>query len=273
MQVLFPNCRRHADAPRNAGAYRRRAHTLPSSDNVQSHADSGYIHSDATNAPEASHDHKETPMKIAIIGAGKVGRALATSAIRTGHSVTVSSASADTAAKLAEETGARAAASNRAAVEGADLVVLAVPYTSMVDVLDDVGPSLAGKIVVDATNPLKPDYSGLAVEGTSGAEEIQARVPQARVVKAFNTQFAARQVDPQVAGIHVDGYVASDDEEAKQIVLGLVREMGFHPIDAGQLTMARALEAMAFLNISLQLRHNWSWQAGWKLVGPEGDAS
>lgn len=212
-------------------------------------------------------------MNIAIIGAGKLGSALATSAVGLGHSVTVSSASTDTAARLAEETGARAAASNRAAVDGADLVVLAVPYTAMPDVLDDVGPALAGKIVVDATNPLTPDYSALAVEGTSGAEEIQARLPRARVVKAFNTQFAARQADPKIAGLHVDGYVAADDEEAKAVVLDLVRAMGFHPIDAGQLTMARALEAMAFLNISLQMRNDWSWQAGWKLVGPEGDAS
>lgn len=212
-------------------------------------------------------------MDIAIIGAGNVGRALATSAIRTGHNVTVSSASGDTAAKLAEATGARAAESNRAAVEGADLVVLAVPYTAMVDLLDDVGASLGGKIVVDATNPLKPDGSGLSTEGTSGAEEIQARVPTARVVKAFNTALAARQTDPLLAGVRLDGYVASDDEEAKGIVLELVKAMGFHPIDAGELSMARMLEALAFLNISLQMRHGWSWQAGWKLVGPEGDAS
>ena len=212
-------------------------------------------------------------MDIAIIGAGKVGRALATSALKTGHSVTVSSANGDTSAALARDLGATAAESNRAAVNGADLVVLAVPYTAIVDVLDDIGPALAGKIVVDATNPLKPDYSGLATEGTSGAEEIQARIPTARVVKAFNTAFAARQADPQIAGVHVDGFVASDDEEAKAIVLELVKGMGFHPIDAGQLTMARALEALAWLNISLQMRHGWSWQAGWKLVGPEGDAS
>ncbi len=212
-------------------------------------------------------------MDIAIIGAGKVGRALATSALKAGHSVTVSSANGDTSAALARDLGATAAESNRAAVNGADLVVLAVPYTAIVDVLDDIGPALAGKIVVDATNPLKPDYSGLATEGTSGAEEIQARIPTARVVKAFNTAFAARQADPQIAGVHVDGFVASDDEEAKAIVLELVKGMGFHPIDAGQLTMARALEALAWLNISLQMRHGWSWQAGWKLVGPDGDAA
>jgi NADPH-dependent F420 reductase len=212
-------------------------------------------------------------MDIAIIGAGNVGRALATSAIRTGHSVTVSSSNGDTAAKLAEETGARAAASNRAAVEGADLVVLAVPYTTIVTILDDIGPALAGKIVVDATNPLKPDYSGLQTEGSSGAEEIQALIPTARVVKAFNTAFAARQTDPRIAGVDLDGFVASDDDEAKAIVLELVKGMGFHPIDAGDLAMARALEALAWLNISLQMRHGWSWQSGWKLVGPEGNAS
>ena len=212
-------------------------------------------------------------MNIAIIGAGNVGRALATSAMRSGHSVTVSSASGDTAAKLAEETGAKAAASNRAAAEGADLVVLAVPYTAMADLLDDVGTALADKIVVDATNPLKADGSGLAVEGVSGAEEIQKHLPQSRVVKAFNTQLAARQADPRIAGLSLDGFVAGDDEEAKSVVLDLVKGIGFNPIDAGQLAMSRALEAMAYLNISLQVRNNWSWQAGWKLVGPEGDAS
>jgi len=212
-------------------------------------------------------------MNMAIIGAGNVGRALATSALRAGQSVTVSSASGETSAALARDTGAKKAESNSAAVDGADLVVLAVPYMAIVDVLDEIGPALAGKIVVDATNPLKPDYSGLATEGTSAAEEIQARIPSARVVKAFNTALAARQTDPQIGGLHVDGFVASDDEEAKTIVLGLVKDMGFHPIDAGQLTMARALEALAWLNISLQLRHGWSWQAGWKLVGPDGDAS
>jgi NADPH-dependent F420 reductase len=212
-------------------------------------------------------------MDIAIIGAGNVGRALATSAIRLGHSVTVSSSNGDTAAKLADQTGARAAASNRAAVEGADLVVLAVPYTTIVNILDDIGPALAGKIVVDATNPLKPDYSGLQTEISSGAEEIQALIPTARVVKAFNTALAARQTDPRIAGVDLDGFVASDDEKAKAIVLELVKGMGFNPIDAGDLAMARELEALAWLNISLQTRHGWSWQSGWKLVGPEGNAS
>jgi NADPH-dependent F420 reductase len=212
-------------------------------------------------------------MNIAIIGAGNVGKALTGSAIRTGNNVTVSSASGDTARALAEATGARAAASDREAAEGADLVVLAVPYTAVPDVLADIGRALDGKVVVDATNPLEADYSGLATDGTSGAETIQAQVPGARVVKAFNTAFASRQTDPTVSGLRADGYVAGDDEEAKATVLGLVEAIGFNPIDTGGLAMARYLEGMAWLNISLQMKNGWSWQAGWKLVGPDGDAA
>jgi predicted dinucleotide-binding enzyme len=212
-------------------------------------------------------------MNVAIIGAGNVGTALTGSAIRTGHSVTVSSAGGESARALAEATGARAAASDREAVEGAELVVLAVPYTAVADVLAEIGPALDGKVVVDATNPLKADYSGLATNGMSGAETIQAQVPGARVVKAFNTAFASRQTDPTVSGLRADGYVAGDDEDAKATVLGLVEAIGFNPVDTGGLAMARYLEGMAWLNISLQMKNGWSWQAGWKLVGPEGDAS
>ena len=213
-------------------------------------------------------------MNIAIIGAGNVGKALTGSAIRVGHSVTVSSKNGESARQLAEETGARAAASDREAAEAADVVILAVPYGAVDEVLGDVGAALAGKVVIDATNPIKADYSGLATEGTSGAEEIQAKAPGARVVKAFNTAFAARQADPKVAGgLRVDGFVAADDADAKATVLGLVEAIGFNPVDAGGLAMARYLEGMAWLNITLQMNNGWSWQAGWKLVGPDGDVA
>jgi 8-hydroxy-5-deazaflavin:NADPH oxidoreductase len=213
-------------------------------------------------------------MNIAIIGAGNVGKALTSSAGRAGHSVTVSSAKGDSAIAAAQEFGARAAASNREAVEGADVVVLAVPYAAVDAILAEVGTGLDGKVLVDATNPLKPDYSGLATNGKSGAEEIQGKVQGARVIKAFNTAFAARQADPNVAGgLRVDGYAAGDDEEAKQQVLALLSDIGFNPVDAGPLAMAKHLEGMAWLNISLQMKNGWSWQAGWKLVGPDGDAA
>jgi 8-hydroxy-5-deazaflavin:NADPH oxidoreductase len=209
-------------------------------------------------------------VNIAIIGAGNVGKALAGASVKAGHTVTVSSAHPENAQFLADMVGARAAASNHEAVAGADIVVLAVPYDSALDVVDELGGALRGKIVVDATNQVRPDVSGLVNEGTSVAELIQARAPKAKVVKAFNTAFAARQAEPSVHGTQLDGYVAADDPQAKAAVLEFVRSIGFHPIDAGPLVMARALEAMALLNIFLQVRNGWSWQSGWKLVGPTG---
>jgi predicted dinucleotide-binding enzyme len=213
-------------------------------------------------------------MDIAVIGAGNVGKALTGSITRAGHSVTISSAGGDSAKAAADQFGARAASSNREAAEGAGLVILAVPYSALDDVLADLGSALEGKVLVDATNPIKPDYSGLATNGTSGAETVQSKAPGARVVKAFNTAFASRQADPRIAGgLRADGYVAADDAEAKQTVLELLEDIGFNPVDAGGLAAARYLEGMAWLNISMQLANGWSWQAGWKLVGPDGDVS
>jgi 8-hydroxy-5-deazaflavin:NADPH oxidoreductase len=213
-------------------------------------------------------------MNIAIIGAGNVGKAITSSATRAGHAVALSSANGDSAIAAAQEFGARAAGSNREAVEGADVVILAVPYPAVDAVLAEVGDQLDGKVLVDATNPLKPDYSGLAFDDTSGAQEIQRKAPRARVVKAFNTAFAARQADPKVAGgLRVDGYAAGDDQQAKDEVLALLADVGFNPVDVGPLAMARHLEGMAWLNISLQMKNGWSWQASWKLIGPDGDAA
>lgn len=212
-------------------------------------------------------------MKIAIIGAGNVGGALARSSVRAGHQVVISSSDPEEAQAVALASGARAASTNREALEGADVVIPAVYYTSIFEVLKELRNALDGKVVIDVTNPLKPDMSDLATEGTSAAEQIQERFPAARVAKAFNTAFAARQADPVVDGIQLDGFVAADDEEAKQKTLELVRSIGFRPIDAGPLSMARALEAMMFMLITLQVRHGWPWQNGWKIVGPTGAAS
>ncbi|HET7676710.1 MAG TPA: NAD(P)-binding domain-containing protein [Candidatus Limnocylindrales bacterium] len=204
---------------------------------------------------------------IAIIGAGNVGTALAGSLVRAGHSVAISAADGSHARRAALASGARAAADNIEAARAAEVVVLAVPYAAVPDLLAEIGGSLEGKVVVDVTNPLRSDLGGLAT-ATSAAEEIQARLPAARVVKALNTAFAVHQADPHVEGTEVDGFVAGDDAAARAKVLALVESIGFRPIDAGPLTMARALASLALLNISLQVRHGWSWQSGWKLVGP-----
>ena len=211
-------------------------------------------------------------MKIAIIGAGNVGRALATSSVRAGHAVVISSSDQVDAQSVASAVGATAAATNELAVSGADLVVFAVPYPAEPELATNLASALTGKIVVDVTNPLKPDLSGLST-ATSAAEELQALLPKSIVVKALNTAFASRQADPIVDGEQLDGYVAADDAAAKAAVLDYVASIGFRPIDAGPLAMARSLEAMALLNITLQVRNGWPWQSGWKLVGPTAKAA
>ena len=207
-------------------------------------------------------------MRIAVLGAGNVGSAVARAAAEAGHQVVLSAPSGDKAQAVAAEVGGTAAGSNRQAVADADVVVLAIPYSAIDDVAREIAPAVRGKVVVDVTNPMRADLSGLAVSDRSGAEEIQDKLPGAAVVKAFNTVFAANQASPSVGGTGLDGFYAGDDEQAKQQVAQLLAAMGYRPVDAGPLSAALPLEHMAFLNISMNARNNWPRQSGWKLVGP-----
>jgi predicted dinucleotide-binding enzyme len=213
-----------------------------------------------------SHPIQEDPaMQIAIIGAGNVGKALASTLTRAGHEVTLSATNPEHANAAARETGANAAASNADAARTADLVVLAVPAQALDQIAGEIGPELDGKVVVDVTNRPTPNATGPA---TSIAEELQQKVPNAKVVKAFNTLFASRQAQPEVAGIPADAYVAADDAAAKATVLDVVESAGFRPVDVGSLTTARTLEGMAWLNIERNMSGG-TWQDAWVLVGPE----
>ena len=212
-------------------------------------------------------------MKIGIIGSGNVGKALAKSGVKAGHQVTLSATSPDHAAAAAKATGAYAATSNTDAVKDAELVIIAVPHDKLGEVFRGLGTSVDGKVVIDATNHVNVQNPGEVLDGISNAEEIQKRHPQVRVVKAFNYAFAARMAEPTVDGVRLDGFVAGDDQEAKDKALEFVESIGFRPIDAGPLVMARVLEGMGLLNIMLQIRNEWPWQSGWKLVGPMGDAA
>jgi NADPH-dependent F420 reductase len=205
-------------------------------------------------------------MNIGIIGAGNVGQALATASARAGHTVTISSTTPDEAARAAVAAGASAGPSNQDVVSDADMVILAVPFDAVRGIVDELGTTLNGKILVDVTNR----FTAEQLDGPSNAELIQQMAPNARVVKAFNTIFASHQADPAIDGTHLDGFVAGDDAAAKQQVLDLVASLGFRPIDAGPLAMARALEGMGTLNIALNAANGWPWQSGWKLLGPTG---
>jgi NADPH-dependent F420 reductase len=207
-------------------------------------------------------------MDIAIIGAGNVSQALAANFTRNGHKVTITASVPEHAATTADRLGVQAAHSNREAIEVAQVVVIAVPFAAAENLAREIAPWVDGKIVIDATNPLKPTFDGLVTEGgPSAAERFATWLPGARVVKAFNTLFAANQLDPQVDGIQLDGFVAGDDEDAKRTVLELAESIGLRPIDSGPLARARELEALAFLNMKLQSTVGNTWQTGWKLVG------
>jgi predicted dinucleotide-binding enzyme len=207
-------------------------------------------------------------MKFAIIGSGNVGSAIARAVTDAGHDTVVAGLSEGGLRTLADSLPVTTTTSNREAVTGADAVVLAVPFGAVNEIVTDVRDDLAGKIVIDVTNPLASDMSGLTTDGTSGAEQIAHAVPQARVVKAFNTVFAGNQATASVDGTQLDGFVAGDDADAKQTVMDLLAAIGFRAIDVGGLSVARYLEGMGFINIALNARNGWSWQSGWKLVGP-----
>ena len=202
-------------------------------------------------------------MKVAIIGAGNVGKALGTSIMRAGHEVTITAKHPEHAQAAAQEIGAQAAESSAEAVSDADVVILAVPFVGAADeVTGEIRDRVAGKTVIDVTNPMKLDYSGLATEGSSAAEEFQKRLPEANVVKAFNTIFATNQAHPSH---EIDGYVAGDDDKAKQQVISLVESIGFSALDVGPLKAARYLEGMAVINIGLNAQNGWNWTSVWKL--------
>lgn len=200
-------------------------------------------------------------MRVAIIGVGNVGSVLARKLTDAGHEVTVAATTAERARQAAADVDCLPAESASQAAEAADVVVLAVPAAELDPVAGEIAEAVAGKPVVDVSN------GPLAVEeGRSLAEGLQATLPKAAVVKAFNTAFASRMADPVVDAVRLDGFLAGDDAAAKETVATLVRDIGFEPVDAGALKMARTLEGMAWMNINLNVANGWPWQSGWRLA-------
>ena len=193
-------------------------------------------------------------MEITIIGTGNMARGIATRALSGGHTVTLLGTEAGKAQGLANELSGEVRAGTVGDQLEADVLVLAIWYPDAVsDVLAEYGGQLDGKVVIDITNPIDTaTFEPLEVEAGSAAEDIAARAPGAKVVKAFNTTFAGTLVEGQVAGQPLDVFLASDDEEAKSAVKKLAEDAGLRPIDAGRLARARELEALGFLHMALQ---------------------
>ena len=191
-------------------------------------------------------------MKVTIVGAGNMGRGIGTRAVAGGHEAEILDRDPAEAQRLADELGGSATALAPGAPFGGDIVVFAVYYPGIKDAVQQYTDRLAGKVVVDITNPLDTTtWDSLATPpGTSSAEEIQQLVPQGTsVVKAFNTTFAGTLVEGKVGGQQLDVLIAGDDADAKQKVSQLASDGGLRPIDVGPLRRAQQLEHLGFLHI------------------------
>lgn len=183
---------------------------------------------------------------LSIIGTGNMGQAIASVAGKGGHTVQL----------LGEND-------HDTAVTG-DIVVLAVPYPAVADVIAQRGESLTGKIVVDITNPLNFEtFDSLVVPAdSSAAAEIAAALPASRVLKAFNTTFAGTLAAGTVGSLTTTVLIAGDDSDAKSTLAGVITSGGLNAVDAGALKRARELESLGFLQLTLAAAEKVSWTGG-----------
>ena len=192
-----------------------------------------------------------TTKKIGIIGDGNVGSALARGFKRAGHDVR----------NIGKDKNAV-----RETAAWAEVVLLAVPFGAIDDVVREAGAALEGKTLVDVTNALDSGMNLAIGFTTSGGEELQKKSPGARVVKAFNTVFAQHMDSGRLGDRPLTTFVAADDAGAKRTVLELAREIGFDAVDAGPLKNARLLEPLALFNIQLGYTLGMGTQIGFKLL-------
>jgi predicted dinucleotide-binding enzyme len=186
---------------------------------------------------------------VSIIGAGTMARILGTLAVQGGNDVEVIGRDPAKAADLARALGRGATAGTLGAAPAGDIVILAVPWAVAAPVVSQYGDALAGKVIVDITNPFNPTSTGLAIPAdTSIAQEIAKAAPaSARVIKAFNTIFG----NVLAQGRPLDVFIAGDDAPAKASLAAFITSLGLRPRDTGDLTMAHWLEGAGLLMIGL----------------------
>jgi 8-hydroxy-5-deazaflavin:NADPH oxidoreductase len=189
--------------------------------------------------------------KIGIIGNGNVGSALKKGFEGAGYEV---------------KSSGRDPNDVRTTTAWGDIVVVAVPFGALDDVVRTMGDSLPGKVLLDVTNVLTPDYELAIGCTTSGAEELQKKAPKAKVVKAFNTVFAQHMSTGRVKGEKLTLFAAGDDKAAKDLVLAAGQAIGFDSVDAGPLRNARWIETLGYFNIQLGYMLKMGADIGFKLV-------
>jgi NADPH-dependent F420 reductase len=217
----------------------------------------------------------KTIQTIAIIGAsGNIGSAISKSLSKGNYRLLLCANELDKVKAVAKEiknnnpsAEVEAGDCTREASWEADIIIVAVPYAAEKEVAEKIKEVANQKVVISIANPLNDSYNGLVTApDTSAAEELQKLLPNSKVVKAFNTTFAADFSTPIIDGKQVDAFLAGNDEEALQNVSELVSTAGFNPIVAGGLAVSRTLENMQLLLIQLNMKYNYNWLAGWKIL-------
>jgi 8-hydroxy-5-deazaflavin:NADPH oxidoreductase len=204
---------------------------------------------------------KESDIKIAIIGAGNVGKVLGSAWANRGHQIIFGVRKPDDP----KYASLGSVETNEFAAAAADVVVLCTPWQGTQAAVQGCG-DLSGKVLIDCTNPLTPDFAALEVgHVSSGAEEIAKWAPGARVCKAMNQIGAPMMDGPQLPGEPVM-FICGDDDDAKAVAAGLVTELGFETVDVGDLTLARLLEPYGLLWIHLALRRGLGTNFGFGLL-------
>jgi 8-hydroxy-5-deazaflavin:NADPH oxidoreductase len=216
-----------------------------------------------------------TKQNIAVIGAtGNMGSAISRSLAKGNYRLLLKANNEDKLNQLVNEikTGnptadVEAMVCPKDASWEADIIIAAVPYAAEKEVADKIREVATQKIVVSISNPLNETYDGLVTSpGTSAAEELQKLLPHSKVIKAFNTTFAADFSNPVIDGKQVDAFIAGDDEEALETVSKMVSTAGFNPVNAGKLSVSGTLESMQLLLIQLGMKNNYNWLAGFKIL-------
>ena len=209
--------------------------------------------------------------QVTIFGAGNMARGIGTRLATGGHQIQVLAPTGEHAEALASELGGAASGDSASSVMTGEVVVLAVPYDAALEIATRRGADLAGKVVVDITNPVDwPSFDRLVTPpDSSAAEEIASRLPAGvPVVKAFNTTFAGTLVSGAVAGETLDVLLAADDDAARETVAKLVTDGGMRPVNAGPLRRAQQLEHLGFLHMAVQDALGTSQSSAVKFVTP-----
>jgi predicted dinucleotide-binding enzyme len=207
-------------------------------------------------------------MEVTIIGTGNMARGIGSRVLAGGHGLTVVGKDQERAQGVADDLGEGNVSTAVSGDQlGGDVIVLAVYYPDARAAVEQYRDQLAGKPVVDITNPVNETFDGLVVPADSSAtQELSQLAPDARFVKAFNTTFAKTLSSGEVSGHQLDVLIAGDDSGAKDAVAALARDGGLNPIDAGPQTRARELEALGLLHVTLQEQLGTGFASAVKLI-------